>query len=232
MRVEAVLFDIDGTLLDHDRASLASLQAALQRERPGLGAEQAREAIGEWRRLEELHYAEYLCGAIAVEEQRRRRAAGMLRWLGEEARPPEQLEAWFGAFLDGYRENWAAFGDVEPALAGLERRGLALGAITNAVAELQRRKLTALGLEQRLPHFTASSEVGVAKSDPGIFAAACEALGLAPPQVAYVGDRLDTDARGARDAGLLGIWLKRDQRARGAGDVPTIGSLLELDPLL
>ena len=43
---------------------------------------------------------------------------------------------------------------------------------------------------------------GVGKPDARIFRRACEVLGPAPAEAAYVGDELDVDARGARDAGL------------------------------
>lgn len=235
--IEAVLFDIDGTLLDHDAASAGSLQNALERERElhGLGPFDWDEALAEWRRLEELHYADYLSGAIPVEEHRRRRSAGILEWLGAPGRGSDDLDEWFAAFLGGYRERWSVFDDVLPVIDALEADGAALGVITNAAAEFQRRKLHAFGLLERMPAFVASSEAGVPKPEPEIFARACRLLGLEAANVAYVGDRLETDAHGARDAGMLGIWLDRIGAAAEAGTdpgVPVIGSLAELRALI
>jgi putative hydrolase of the HAD superfamily len=230
--IDAVLFDIDGTLLDHERASLASLHGALERERPGIGVEERAAAVLEWRRLEEHHYGAYLGGEISLAEQRRRRAHGLLLWLGSAERSAPLLDAWFAEFLDGYRRHWSLFNDVEPALESLERSGFRLGAITNADAVQQRRKLATLDIERRLPTFIASSEVGTAKPDPEIFHAACRSLSLPVERVAYVGDRRDTDARGAVEAGLLGIWLKRDRQQPRAVDLPTIEDLGELGALI
>lgn len=236
--VEAVLFDIDGTLLDHDAASAGSLQSALERERDlhGLEAFEWAAALAEWRRLEELHYADYLSGEIPVEEHRRRRSAGILEWLGAPERHSDDLDEWFAAFLGGYRERWSVFDDVHPTVDRLEAQGAALGVITNADAGFQRRKLDAFGLLERMPAFVASSEAGMPKPEPEIFARACDLLGLEPARVAYVGDRLETDALGARDAGLLGVWLDRIGLAAGMGaddpGVPVIASLAELDGVL
>ncbi|MGB2851854.1 MAG: HAD family hydrolase [Solirubrobacterales bacterium] len=233
--IEAVLFDLDDTLLDHDGASLAALEAALEREHPGIEGDRHRAAVVEWRRLEELHYRSYLDGEIDVGEQRRRRAGGLLEWLGKPSRPSTDLDAWYEEFLAGYRGHWSLFDDVEPALDGLERAGYALGVITNAEGEAQRLKLAAMGIERRLPLVVASAEVGVAKPDAGIFAAACDRLGCPPERVAYVGDRLETDARGASEAGLRGIWLFREGRdiqGSGTSDIATIATLDELLPLL
>lgn len=218
--VDAVFFDIDGTLLDHDAASAASLRLRLAVELGGdeeLDDERFALALDEWRRLELLHYDEYLSGIIDLGEQRRRRTAGILDWIGVERRPQPELDAWFESFLDGYRDGWAAFEDVEGTIPALEAHGsLELGVITNADASIQRRKLAAMGVGERLPAFVASSLVGRAKPDPAIFTAACDLVGLEPGRVAYVGDRLDVDALGARDAGLVGVWLDRKGEAAAA----------------
>ncbi|HEY6571167.1 MAG TPA: HAD family hydrolase, partial [Candidatus Limnocylindrales bacterium] len=56
----------------------------------------------------------------------------------------------------------------------------------------------------------ASSEsLGVEKPDPAFFAVIADRLGLAPGQIAYVGDRLDNDVRPAAAAGLHAIFVRR-----------------------
>jgi putative hydrolase of the HAD superfamily len=232
--IEAVFFDIDGTLLDHDAASAASLRRKLDAElgEGSLDDDTFARALAEWRRLELLHYDEYLSGAIDLLEQRRRRTAGILEWVGIRGTPGEALDAWFEHFLDGYREGWAAFDDVAATLDSLEvHGGFQLGVITNADAAIQRRKLAAIGIGARLPAFVASSIVGRAKPDPAIFAAACELVGMPPERVAYVGDRLDVDAVGARDAGLTGVWVDRLGAAESAEPVEGIHVIRSLDAL-
>jgi putative hydrolase of the HAD superfamily len=231
-RVEAVFFDLDDTLLDHSAASEVAVRARIALHRPDLDPSGHDAALDEWRRLEHLHYPAYLRGEISVDEQRRRRARGLLEYLGADPIGPAGLDRWFAEFLDSYRGAWAPFDDVLPLLDALADRVAAMGVVTNAIAELQRRKLAALGLERRLVHLIASSEVGVAKPSPEIFAAAAFAVGVPPARVAYVGDRLDTDARGARDAGMVGVWLNRDPERADATDVPTIRSLAELPALI
>ncbi len=230
--IEAVLFDIDGTLLDHDQASLRALHAGLDRERPGIAADERELAAGEWRQLEEMHYAEYLLGRIDLTTQRRRRVAGLLAHIGERERDHDELDRWFARFLADYRAAWTLFEDVKPTLEALGG-SLRLGVITNADADLQRAKLEGVGIAGHLPGFTASSEAGVAKPEPEIFRIAARRLGLEPARVAYVGDRLETDARGAAAAGLgLGIWVNRARGVPAVDDVPTVRSLAELPALL
>ena len=59
------------------------------------------------------------------------------------------------------------------------------------------------------PEHRIEPELGTVKPDPAIFLAACEALGVPPEEVAYVGDDLRLDVEGAQRAGLTGIWMNR-----------------------
>jgi putative hydrolase of the HAD superfamily len=55
----------------------------------------------------------------------------------------------------------------------------------------------------------------------------CARLRLAPAEIAYVGDRLNTDAMAATNAGLHGIWLNRHAKPapQGPGMVQTLQGL-------
>ncbi len=220
--LRAVLFDLDGTLMDHDAARDAGFAAHL----PEHGA-----LAEEWLRLESVHYDAYAAGRISFQEQRRRRVRGIHAAMGQAEPDDDACDAWFAAYLAHYRGRWAAFDDVVPALDALAtaQPQLALGIVTNGEGEPQRAKLAAIGLTDRFPVFVASAEVGLRKPDAEIFLHACERLGVDPAAAAHVGDRLDLDAQGASAAGLRGIWLDRAGGGRAGGPgVATIGTLHEL----
>lgn len=101
------------------------------------------------------------------------------------------------------RNEVTLFDDVADCLPRLARR-MTLGSLTNGAAELD-----AIGLAQHFSVSLAAHELGRAKPDPGVFLAACDALGLAPPEVAYVGDDLLLDVAGAQRAGLTAVWMNR-----------------------
>lgn len=63
----AVLFDLDGTLLDHQAASSAAVSSWLSSY--GIGDTRIEAAIPYWFELEQRHYQ---AGVISFEEQRRR----------------------------------------------------------------------------------------------------------------------------------------------------------------
>lgn len=217
--LRALLFDLDGTLMDHDAARDAGFAAHLP-EHAALA--------GEWRRLEALHYDTYAAGRCTFQEQRRRRVRGVHAALGHAEPADDEADAWFARYLAHYRAAWAAFDDVAPALAALG--DLPLGIVTNGEGEPQRAKLAAIGLTGRFDVFVASAEVGLAKPDPAIFRLACERLGVDPAETAHVGDRLDLDARGAADAGLRAVWLDRSAAgdAAAAAGIATIATLHDL----
>ncbi len=234
MAIEAVLFDLDGTLMDHDAARAAGLAAHALEWEPGLGEDGLQLLQREWERLEALHYDEYTSGRCTFIEHRRRRVAGVHAAFQRAAPSHEQADEWFGGYLRHYRAAWRAFDDVLPSLDALaaalpEAR---LGVITNGEGDSQRMKLAAIGVAERFEVFVASGEVGCAKPQQEIFALACERLGVARPDAAYIGDRLDFDAQAACAAGLRGIWLDRVEACRPEHDVERIATLAQLPDAL
>ncbi|WP_368406453.1 HAD family hydrolase [Streptomyces sp. CC77] len=118
------------------------------------------------------------------------------------------------------------FPDTLPALellAGDYRHGV----LSNSSLHNQDRKLRVLGVRDRFEAVVCAADIGISKPEAAAFHAACDALGLAPYEVAYVGDQPDIDARGATEAGLLGIWLDR----AGAGGRPELQRITGLEQL-
>ncbi len=232
--LQAVLFDLDGTLMDHEAARAAGLQAHLSGWLPGLEADELAPLEKEWQRLEALHYDEYARGECTFAEQRRRRVQGMHAALGREPADELTADAWFRSYLRHYRAAWRAFDDALPALAALAAAhpSVALGVVTNGEAEPQRAKLAAIGLSERFRVMVASGEEGVAKPDAEIFELACDRLGVEREQTAHVGDRLDLDAEAAAAAGLRGVWLDRLGTAASPAHIVRISTLRELPLLL
>ncbi|MBO2462144.1 HAD family hydrolase [Actinomadura violacea] len=222
----AVLFDLDGTLLDHAGAAAEAIAASFPDEEPG-------RLVRRWLELTETSVDRYLAGELTFAEQRRARIVPLARELGLGDWDDARADAWIGGYIERYAAAWRAFPDVAGPVAALAGRGLRLGVITNGDAGQQRAKIEGIGLADRLPYLVTSSETGAAKPDPEIFRVACAGLGLDARDVVYVGDRLDVDARGAASAGLAGVWLDRSGAPAPDGlDVPRITSLDELPGLL
>jgi putative hydrolase of the HAD superfamily len=228
MPIRAVLWDIDDTLFDYSGAERAGALQYFEAEGLLSDYESAEGALDHWHSVMEIHYARFLAGELTFPEQRRERARDFL------GRPLADAEA--DAWFDGYRLHfegvgWSAFPDVVPALDALTP-AFRHGVLSNSSSVQQDPKLRALGLRDRFEVLLCSQELGHAKPAPEAFLAGCAALGLPPGEVAYVGDRPDTDARGADDAGLTGIWLDRAGTGADRPGLRTINSLGQLPALL
>ncbi|MHC0433367.1 HAD family hydrolase [Streptomyces sp. O3] len=233
MPVKAVVWDIDDTLFDYARADRSGMGAHLAAEGLLDRFGGARQALDRWKAVGDRHWARFVAGETGFPEQRRDRVRDFVR-------APEltdaEADAWFDRYRGHYEAAWSLFPDAVPALdalAGDYRHAV----LSNAATAPQERKLRALGVRDRFEAVLCAAELGVAKPDAGAFLAACQALGLAPGEMAYVGDQPETDARGARDAGLWGVWLDRSGAPRdGRREVPwgvhRIESLAELPAVL
>ena len=137
---------------------------------------------------------------------------------------PESLAL---AFREAFSAGHAPFDDVIPALDALG--GYAFGVITNGESGLQRDKLLRSGLSRYFPLVFISGEVRVAKPHSVIFRAALDKLGIAPNEAVMVGDNIDRDIAGAHALGLHPVWLDRANAAK-APTVPhlRIDSLADL----
>jgi len=112
-------------------------------------------------------------------------------------------------------EAWAARPGAAAALAGLRGAGRRTAVVSNFDGRLP-ALLEALGLLGALDAVVLPAQVGAAKPDPRIFAAALGRLGARADEAAFVGDDPERDLAGARAAGIAAV------------DVASLATLAEL----
>jgi HAD superfamily hydrolase (TIGR01509 family) len=172
--IRAILFDLDGTLVDRDDAFLACVRATFGNS-PSADLILALDASGHGDRtalLEawQLHSGEALTlGALGA------RIASRLQ-------PSPDLIA---------------------ALHDLAAR-IRIGVITNGGSKAQRLKLEAAGFNHVFPPnlVFVSADLGIAKPDPALFLLAARRLGVPPSHCLYIGDHAPHDRVGALAAGF------------------------------
>ncbi|MEV5549984.1 HAD family hydrolase [Streptomyces sp. NPDC052309] len=230
MSIRAVVWDVDDTLFDYTSADREGMHAHLLAEGLMAGYGSVEEALARWREITDLQWARFAAGEVDFVTQRRDRTRVFL----DRDLTDTEADDWFDRYLAHYEAAWALFPDVLPvldALAASHRHAV----LSNSSLTVQDRKLRVLGVHDRFEAILCAAELGVSKPEAGAFLAACEALGLPPHQVAYVGDHPEIDGRGAADAGLLSVWIDRDG-ARATAGLPAgprrIASLSELPALL
>ncbi|MEU6988785.1 HAD family hydrolase [Streptomyces sp. NPDC046324] len=223
MPIRAVLWDIDDTIFDYSRADLAGMRGHLTAEGLVDGFDSVDQALRRWQEITVVHWRRFEAGGVDFQEQRRERVREFLAVPGLVA---AEADAWFERYIAHYEAAWELFPDAVPVLdllAGDYRHAV----LSNSSIHNQDRKLRVLGVRDRFEAVVCAAELGVAKPAAEAFHAACAALGLAPGEVAYVGDQPDIDALGAEGAGLRGIWLDR----LGAGGRPELTRITDLHQL-
>jgi putative hydrolase of the HAD superfamily len=248
---DALLFDLDETLMVEERAAVAAFEATAGVAAQGHDLDPAVLALGARSRARELW-----CAAPTHDYCKR---VGISSWEGlwckfegdgPEARalrdwsPAYRREAWTRALADQAiedprlaeelaeqfgeerRARHEVFGEVDQALEQLkESHRIAL--VTNGAACLQREKLAASGLSGYFETVVVSADIGVAKPDAAVFEYALSRLGIDADRAVMVGDSVVKDVDGALAAGLAAVWVNRD----GVGAPPNRTDLVAISTL-
>lgn len=184
LAVRAVLFDLDGTLLD----TVPDLHAAACAMLRDLGRRE-----------------------VTLEATRRYVGRGLLnlvrRLLADaleiDADLPPPAEA-----VDSFRRHYARengrrsslYPGVREGLAAFAARGLPLGVVTNKPAEFTRSLLARSGLAEAFSVVVGGDALPRGKPDPMPLVWACGRLGVSPAEALFIGDSLN-DFAAARAAG-------------------------------
>ncbi|WP_051116560.1 HAD family hydrolase [Amycolatopsis nigrescens] len=219
-----VCLDIDDTLIDFSAAGRRALCALIGRA----------DMWPLWEYVTDSHVAMVVAGQLEYRLMHHRRTQCFLAELGV-LMDAEEVATFEVRRKDLLRRGWRLFDDVLPCLDWLVAAGVQLAAVTNASGAHQRAKLADLGLARFFDHVAIAGEIGVAKPDPVMFHSVCLTLGCDPVEAVHVGDKLDTDAVGARDAGLGAVWLDRsaaDTNPDMPSGVHVVNGLDELPELL
>jgi len=182
--LQAVLFDLDGTLLDTapDFATVTNLLLA-QQQRPALPFNAVRQAVS--------HGARALVRlAFGLDED------------DQEFEPLRQrLLALYQQHLD---VQTRPFPGIQHLLAQLQHRGIRWGVVTNKPHYLAEPLLRSMALEPGADVLICPDHVLRTKPDPEPLLLACKQLGCAAHQAVYIGDH-ERDIVAGRSAGMRTI---------------------------
>lgn len=216
MRLRAVLFDMDGTLLDSAPDFIAICQA--------MRAERGLAPIAE----------------KLIRDQVSGGARAMVTCTFA-MQPDEQgFEELRLEFLERYQEHCAVltrpFDGIDELLADIEKAKLIWGVVTNKPLRFAEPIMQRLGLAERSAILICPDHVTRSKPDPEPMTLACSQLGLDPASVLFVGDDLrDIEsgrAAGTRTAAVTYGYIHPDDNPRNWGADVVVDHPLELRAVL
>jgi putative hydrolase of the HAD superfamily len=211
-----VFFDIDGTMTDTPTAWRAGAAALLERARHVLGEVDFETFYQLWSDRSRHHFERFMRGEISYVDQGRYRMRDLFASAGATI-TDEDADTELAQYRADCDASLGLYDDVLPCLDALAEKRL--GVITNGQLIQQRRKLEIHQLLRRFDPVLVSEEVGAPKPAAAVFLEAARRAKLPPERCLYVGDWLDIDALGARDAGMYGVWLRRDGPFDSAQDL-------------
>ncbi|HVL48198.1 MAG TPA: HAD family hydrolase [Candidatus Thermoplasmatota archaeon] len=236
--LDAIVFDLDDTLVDATAADRAALDDVIATVAPRLHPEAA--AL-----LDRDH------DEILAEARRVFHAGGA--WTGPEARfarllarhgveDPALARDLAARYFRVRAETIRPYQGVAAAVEDLAGR-YPLAIVSNAPAGLPEDTLARTGLARHFRVVVSAGAAGVRKPDPAIFRLALDRLGVAPARTMMVGDAWTIDLEPALALGMRAVLVadpavRRSRMFEGDGPVDTtratarIASVAELPALL
>ncbi|MAS44531.1 MAG: phosphatase [Rhodobacteraceae bacterium] len=234
--IRAILFDKDGTLLDFDATWRGFVREVLTGLVPGDGPDRAalRDRLSDIAGLDPVS-GRFRAGSPIVAGSTAEVAAIWAAELpGADARRIE-IEANRRAAEAAQAGPQPAAPDMAGLMAGFRARGLKLGIATHDAEAPARAHMAALGIAEAFD-FVAGYDSGHGlKPGPGMVLAFAEAVGVAPGEVAMIGDSIhDLGAGRAAGAGLVvGVLTgPADAATLAPGADHVIASIADLPALL
>lgn len=238
--IQAVLFDLGGTLLHYEqppentfdamngRALHAFLKVAVQGGTRVADPDLAVRAVARMNaaleaKAKRTHYSNQ--AETVVREG--------LEAVG--VRVPEKV------FDDAMRAYYEVISDVAAPTEGdaldvlrrLADQGRQMGVVSNTLwaPEIHDADLDRFGLLEYLPVRVYSSRAGYIKPDERVFRQALDRFDVAPAEAVFVGDKLDVDIAGPQKIGMRAILLASPYRTETSDEITPDARIASLDEL-
>ncbi|MGE7856888.1 MULTISPECIES: HAD family hydrolase [Bacillus] len=192
--IHAVLFDLDGTLLDrrqslerfiHDQYNRFSLH------------------------FMNIEQSEYCSRFLELDNNgytwKDKVYATLIGEYNITTLTPKQL---LHDYITNFQYHCIPFPNMHELLQQLTKQRIKIGIITNGFTKFQMSNLSALNLHTYTNTILISEAEGMKKPHPDIFKRALQQLNVKAEECLYVGDHPENDVLGSEQIGIHGVWKK------------------------
>ncbi len=207
-----LLADVDGTLLDFNKAEANALAIAFAEAGLSITAEH----LGLYHEINEALWRAYERHEVTQDALRILRFLRLLEAIGETRDPAEMSEAFIRGLSLQTDEEEGAY----DFLAEASKR-VPVILVTNGISAVQRSRFQLSRLAQFLSGYVISGEVGFAKPDPRMIEAALVFAGKTDARPLMLGDEPRADIAAANAAGIASCWYNPAARQNDTPHLPT-----------
>ena len=204
---KAILFDLDDTIIRHEKPDLAwkRVMAGFSARLEGIDTENLTDDVLEYRdwfwsdpdrhrqnRLNQIWASQQILSTV----------------FGRAGIDDAQLVADIAnAYANDRRERMELFPDSLETLSSFRDLGVRLALVTNGASEIQRHKIETFKLATYFEHIVIEGEFGTGKPDERVYRHVLERFDAQPRDAWMVGDNLEWEVATPQRLGMTGIWV-------------------------
>lgn len=221
MRYSVLLFDLDNTLLDFNKAEEHAFFMTAKNQ----GVTFTTADYGEYHKINDKWWKLHEKGLYSRDEIVLLRYAEFFKIKGVDLSPAK-----FNAdYMINLGEGKFTVTGAEEVLKTLKTMGAKIYVVTNGVVSIQNRRLENNPVTPYIDGMFVSEKIGVPKPDARFFKAAEKEFGIAfDDKTLIIGDSLSSDITGGKNAGIKTCWFN----PRGAANDSAVTPDYEIKSLL
>lgn len=193
----AVFFDIDDTLLDFNLCSRQALKQAFKR----FSLDFNNEIYCCFQNIDSKLWAQQKLGILSVSDVLRLR---FIQFTQEQNLNGLEMEL-KSAFEEELSDTDILFPNAKSTLEILSKR-YRLFTASNGLLQMQQKRLSKADILGNFEDLYVSDEIGFEKPDINFFKKCLERCRIDPRKILFVGDSIESDINGARNAGIDTCW--------------------------
>lgn len=208
-----ILFDLDNTLLDFNRAEREALSSVIS----GLGVKPTQELVSLYSRINLSQWKRLELGELTLAETKVNRFRLFFEAIGVDA-SPKAATAEFEAQLHNGFYMVSGARELLRDLYGKYRLYIA----SNGTASVQRSRIEGADISGFFDGVFISQELGAKKPDADFFEKCFQGIaGFVREETLIVGDSLTSDILGGHNAGIASVWYNPQKHCNTENIMPT-----------